>query len=391
MTYPPPSVQAALASLRERWGGAAPRPGVEIEGSLAVAPRPSPATERGELENMPGSLPVASDRAIPTGFAALDAILGLGGLPRAATTAIHGQGTSGKTTLALQAVAQAQAAGGIVAYLDLARSLDPVEAVTRGVQLQWLVVLTPDSTEQALAMAATLLQDRTVDLLLLDLPARPLQGASISAATLAERFGRLAALARRAGVQLLVLEPPNLPSALAGALTQVSALRLELSRKGWIWLGRDVIGQRIEARVVRDRFGPPGRVAELRILYAEGGLRDACLARAELLREGAAGPGRLSALTGVAPPGGSRPSALYPARPSPPLHLTAIPVSHHATPPSPLAPSPASIGPQQGFGVIGGRADRSGRQAVDGRIGPGREPVGARTGRSRRDATRGSS
>ena len=203
MATPPPSVQATLASLRERWGGAAPRPGVEIEGSLAVAPKPSPATERGDLENMPGSLPVAWDRAIPTGFAALDAILGLGGLPRAATTAIHGQGTSGKTTLALQAVAQAQAAGGICAYLDLARSLDPVEAVTRGVQLQWLVVLTPDSTEQALAMAATLLQDRTVDLLLLDLPARPLQGASISAATLAERFGRLAALARRAGVGLL--------------------------------------------------------------------------------------------------------------------------------------------------------------------------------------------
>ena len=391
MTYPPPSVQAALASLRERWGGAAPRPGVEIEGSLAVAPRPSPATERGDLENMPGSLPVASDRAIPTGFAALDAILGLGGLPRAATTAIHGEGTSGKTTLALQAVAQAQAGGGIVAYLDLARSLDPVEAVTRGVQLQWLVVLTPDSTEQALAMAATLLQDRTVDLLLLDLPVRPLEGASISAATLAERFGRLAALARRAGVQLLVLEPPDLPSALTGALTQVSALRLELSRKGWIRLGRDVVGQRIEARVVRDRFGPPGRVAELRILYAEGGLRDACLARAELLREGAAGPGRLSALTGVAPPGGSRPSAPHPARPSPPLYLTAIPVSHHATPPSPLAPPSPSIGPQQGFGVIGGSADRSGRQAVDGRIGPGREPVGARTGRSRRDAARGGS
>ena len=391
MTTPPPNLQIALASLRERWGGAAPRPGGEVVGALAIAPQPSPAEDADDSPGIPSSLPTTSDRAISSGFAALDAILGLGGLPRAATTAIHGQGTSGKTTLALQAVAQAQAAGGIVAYLDLARSLDPVEAVARGVGLEWLVVLTPDSTEQALAVAATLLQDRTVDLLLLDLPARPLEGASISAATLAERFGRLAALARRAGVGLIVLEPPNLPSALAGVLTQGAALRLELSRRAWIRLGRDVVGQRIEVRVVRDRFGPPGRVAELRILYAEGGLRDACLARAELLREGAAGPGRLSALTGVAPPGGSRPSTPYPARPSPPLYLTAIPVSRHATPLSPLAPSPASIGPQQGYRAIGDGADRSRWATVDRRIGPGCESVGARTGRSGRDATRGSS
>ena len=135
MATPPPNLQIALASLRERWGGAAPRPGGEIEGALAIAPQPSPAEDADDSPGIPSSLPTTSDRAISSGFAALDAILGLGGLPRAATTAIHGQGTSGKTTLALQAVAQAQAAGGIVAYLDHARSLDPVEAVARGVGL----------------------------------------------------------------------------------------------------------------------------------------------------------------------------------------------------------------------------------------------------------------
>src|SRR5664280_1719495 len=318
MTTPPPNLQIALASLRERWGGAAPRPGGEVVGALAIAPRPSPAEDADDSPGIPSSLPATSDRAIPTGFRALDAILGLGGLPRAAATALHGEGTSGKTTLALQAVAQVQAAGGIVAYLDLARSLDPVEAVGRGVQLEWLVVLTPDSLEEALAMAAMLLQDRTVDLLLLDLPYRPLSGAGLSAAVLAERFNRLAALARRAGVQILVLEPPSLPSALSSVLTQVSALRLELSRRAWIRLGRDVVGQRTEVRVSRDRFGPPGRAAELRILYTEGGLRDACLARGELLREtvGLAAPVRLMPAVaapravvqaGVAPPRGSRP------------------------------------------------------------------------------------
>ncbi|MGD0248430.1 MAG: hypothetical protein ABSB75_05180, partial [Candidatus Limnocylindrales bacterium] len=177
MTTPPPSVQAALASLQERWGGAAPRWGatlpsgrVEVVGALAMAPRPSPVLDPDGSPSAPSGLPDTTDRAIPTGFRALDAILGLGGLPRAATTALCGEGTSGVTTLALQAVAQVQAAGGIAAYLDLARSLDPVEAVARGVQLDWLVVLTPGSLEEALAMAAMLLQDRTVDMLLLDLP-----------------------------------------------------------------------------------------------------------------------------------------------------------------------------------------------------------------------------
>ena len=368
MTTPPPNVQAALASLRERWGGAAPRWGGEVVGALAVAPRPDPSDYDPEgldhLPSAPRGLPATSDRAIPTGFLALDAILGLGGLPRAATTSLHGDGTSGKTTLALQAVAQAQAAGGIVAYLDLARSLDPVEAVARGVQLDWLVVMTPDSLDEALAMAAMLLQDRTVDLLLLDLQTRSL-GPGTETAKLAERFNRLAALARRAGVQMLVLEPSSLPPALAGVLTQIAALRLELSRRAWIRLGRDVVGQRIEVRVVRDRFGPPGRAAELRLLYAEGGLRDACLTRSELLRDGASGTvGRvgIGGRSGVAPPGGSRPSALTSAaRPSLPLLLRIIPVTDDATSPSSLAPPSPSPGSEPSFRAIRGGADRSGR------------------------------
>jgi hypothetical protein len=380
MTTPSLNVQVALATLRDRWGGAAPRWGGEVVGALAVAPRLTPATDP---EGMPSGVSVGSDRAVSTGFRALDVILGLGGLPRAATTALHGEGTSGKTTLALQVVAQAQAAGGIVAYLDLARSLDPVEAVGRGVQLEWLVVLTPDSLEEALSMAAMLLQDRTVDLLLLDLPYRPMSGAGLSAAVLAERFDRLAALARRAGVQLLVLEPPNLPSALSGVLTQVSALRLELSRRAWIRLGQDVVGQRTEVRVARDRFGPPGRATELRIMYAEGGLRDACLARGELLRE-MAGRARLAAPVRLvpavafravapagsqvgsrvraAPPRGSRPTALSRAvRPSPPLHLQRTPVPADATSPSSLAPPSPSSGSQPGLSAIWGGAHRSGR------------------------------
>lgn len=367
-------------------------------GALAVAPRRSEidSDERSnEPALTPSGRPGESDRAIPTGFRALDSILGLGGLPRAATTALRGDGTSGATTLALQAVAQTQAGGGIAAYLDLARSLDPVEAVARGVELDWLVVLTPGSLNEALAMAAMLLQDRTVDLLLLDLPTRPLDGAGISAATLAERFGRLAALARRSGVQLIVIEPPGLPAALAGALAQVAALRLELRRRSWIRLGRDVVGQRTEVRVARDRFGPPGRVAEIRILYAEGGLRDACLERGELLREAAGRAPREAAGRapgsgyGVAPPGFLRPTATPANRPSPPLHHQTIPVSIDATSTSSLVPPSPQTGSRPGFRTIRGGADRSGWQAVGERAGPGREPIGARAWGPDRDAARG--
>src|ERR1700690_755052 len=121
MANPSPTVQAALATLRDRWGGAAPRWGGEVMGALAMAPRPAPEDEVGEPPGGPTLAPaLADERAIPTGFRALDAILGLGGLPRISATALQGDGTSGKTTLGLRAVAQVQAAGGIAAYLDLA-------------------------------------------------------------------------------------------------------------------------------------------------------------------------------------------------------------------------------------------------------------------------------
>jgi RecA/RadA recombinase len=348
-----------------------------------MAPRPAEM----DRETAPVLPPagVTDERAIPTGFGALDAILGLGGLPRTATTAVTGDGTSGKTTLALQAVAQVQAAGGIAAYLDLARSLDPVEAVARGVQLDWLVVLTPESLAEALAMAAMLLQDRTVDLLLLDLPSKPLESAGVSNARLAERIHRLAAMARRAGVQMLVLEPPGLPAALLGALTQEAALRLELSRRAWIRLGRDVVGQRTEVRVSRDRFGPPGRAAELRILYADGGLRDDCLTHEELLRETSPAPSRSP--IGLPPPGILRPAAHLAARPSPlPRNTVPFQVPADATPSSLLAPPPHPPGSRPVMRAFPGGADRAGRPALGRRSGTGREPIGVGARGQSRDA-----
>jgi RecA/RadA recombinase len=368
-------VSEALATLQARWGSAAPRRGGDlllhsVEGALARAPMVVPE------EDEPASLapaprqpaepgPDTDGRVVPTGFAALDAILGTGGLPRTATVALRGQASSGRTTLGLRVVAEAQAGGAIVAWLDLARAFDPVEAVTRGVNPEWLVVLAPGDLEEALAMAGSLLAARTVDLLVMDLPDG--RDPAVAGKRVGDRLGRLAALARRAGTLLLVLEPVALGRTLAAAVAEASGLRLELKRTGWIRLGRDVVGQRSAVEIARNRYGPPGRRAELEIRYAEGGTRDACLARDELL------DGRPSG----APPGaGTAPLPI----PITELNGPQPSTDDHA----PAAPALASPAPAPGEGeggdtvarrhlrLVAARPDRPRRHALDGRDRGGR-------------------
>jgi recombination protein RecA len=351
-------VSQALAALQARWGTAAPRRWGDgtplVQGALAVAPLPAEDEAAGlgaaaEAEHAPAftvaapsnpfapaprpGIPAHEDgRVVSTGFAALDAVLGTGGLPRSATVALRGGTSSGRTTLALRAAAEAQAAGSIVAWLDLARAFDPVEAVARGVRPEWLVVLVPRDLEEALALAGSLLAARTVDLLVLDLP----EGwdPAVAGVRVGDRLGRLAGLARRAGTLLVVLAPDGLGRGLAAAVDEASGLRLELRRSGWIRLGRDVIGQRCRVVVARSRYGPPGRDAELAILYAEGGPRDGCLAR----------PGLLTGLEApAAPPGLALASASSsPAAPPAPPGLGFVGLAPSASPPPGLALASAS-------------------------------------------------
>jgi RecA/RadA recombinase len=373
----PAAVDTALATLRERWGAAAPR----TIGALATAPVPT-ELDPIDAEPVPRSDLGPAIPIIGTGFPALDAILGPGGLPRTASLALRGSPSSGRTTLALRLVAEAQAAGCTVAWLDLDRSLDPVEAVARGVSLEWLVVLAPADLEEGLSLAGALLGARAVDLLLVDLPARPERPGRA-----AERLGRLAALARRAGSLLVVLEPPALdrPDRATDLLGSVVGLRLELARRSWIRLGRDVVGQRIEVAVGRNRFGPPGGRTELRILYAEGGPRDACLREGSLLADGPpsgerASPAARRSLTVLDPPDRmSRP--------------TDDPAD--ATPPPPLAPSAAPTRSDAGLGlrlrVLPERPDRPRRTAVDRPDGHRRGPARSVARRPPRDAARSGS
>jgi len=425
---------AALASLQARWGAAAPRPAVEVFGALAAAPFPAEvgaATALAEVvparpgvaaalpdgvQTTPGALPAPArpalvplpggahpapapttrqlpgepeggvDRRISTGFPGLDALLAAGGLPRAGTVVLRGSGSSGATTLALRTVAEAQAGGALVAWVDLARSLDPVEAVARGVRLEWLAVLVPDSVDEALAMAGSLLQARAVDLLVLDLagardgPAKsPGAPATNTASTvvhaaptgrrggppptrpprLADRLGRLVAFARRAGALLLVLEPAGVPASLRAALDEGAGLRLELRRSGWIRLGREVVGQRTEVRVAKDHHGAPDRRTAIRLLYAEGGPRDRCLARVDLLAEIVAGAADAAGTAGSAPAGLAPP-------------LTAVPSTSSEHQGSNDAPPPPRLATSRPPARAGARSRDPGRRAAD----PRRAAVG---------------
>ena len=411
MTAPPQDLTAALATLQARWGAAAPRRAWHGQGGApggaGAAPKESIGAVVGALAMVPLRAPDPSETPaaqpapgsiLSTGFAALDAILGPGGLPRAASVALRGEASSGTTTLALRLAAEAQASGLIVAWLDLSRSFDPVEAMARGVVPEWLVVVTPGSLDEGWSIAGSLLSGRSVDLLVVDLPVRaepagppPAPGTPKAPPALArpagrspgnrrpsfaDRLGRLAAMARRAGALFVVIEPPGLASGLAGAVADATGLRLELARRSWIHLGRDVVGQHTQVTVARNRFGPPGRRAELRILYAEGGERDACLQREGLLRE-AAGPVPAADRSRGAPP---IPFSITKA-PAP----AATGIRSDASSPSLLATSPPGPRPAP-LRLVPAGAGGGGRQALDAGERPGREPRGAGARHPARDA-----
>jgi hypothetical protein len=256
----------ALARLESRWGSAAVRVGV------AAADRP-PVDGALALEPAVETVAPLPDEIVPTGFARLDALLGTGGLPRGVSASFRGARSSGKTTLALHCLAQAQARGGIVAFLDLCRIFDPLEAVARGVDLRWLLVLRPKDAEEGWALAAALVAGRQIDLLVVDLPERLRAGGHDAS------LRRLAAHARRSSVRMIVLEPQNLAAPIHGALAESVALRLELEPRGWLRAGRDIVGRCVAVNVAKNRFGLPGRATEIEIRYLADGEHAAALNR----------------------------------------------------------------------------------------------------------------
>lgn len=264
------NLTTALARLESRWGSAAVRiasDGPQVHGALALAAQPSP-----ELDQPDVTRPSLPDEIIPTGFGRLDELLGTGGLPRGVSASFRGSRSSGKTALALHCLAQAQARGGIVAFLDLCRIFDPLEAVARGVDLRWLLVVRPQDLHEGWAIAAALVAGRQIDLLLVDLPGRVRTSHEAS-------LRRLAAHARRSSVRMIVLEPTGLAPPVHGALAESVALRLELEQRAWLRAGRDVVGRRVTVTVAKNRFGPPGRETEIEIRYVADGEHERAIDR----------------------------------------------------------------------------------------------------------------
>lgn len=202
-------------------------------------------------------------RALPTGQPALDAALRTGGLPRGSLTLIDAQRGVGSTTLALGVLAAAQGAGGLAAYVDLEGTLDPAVAARLGVQLEWLLVVRPDSAAEAVEIAGWLGRSGLIDALVLDVHgADGARGAGVGAAV-----GRLAALVSRSTTtSCLVLAERRLRDTLAPN----AAIRVVLERRAWLAIGRDLVGQRVEATVARHRWAHPGGTTTLDLWFAEG-------------------------------------------------------------------------------------------------------------------------
>jgi hypothetical protein len=205
---------------------------------------------------------------IPTGYTALDGALGSGGWPRGAVTLLDAPAGGGGTTLAMTSLAAAQGMGGLVAWLDLDGTFDPAVAARLGVHLEWLLVARPRGSGEAIDLAAWLGRSGLIDALVLDLGLGP---DAIPDRRALDRLGSL--LARSGATSALLLAPAG--RAMAGA---VVGIRVALRRRAWLAIGRDLVGQRVEAVVERHRWALAGGAAELDLWFEEGRRLDALAA-----------------------------------------------------------------------------------------------------------------
>jgi recombination protein RecA len=209
---------------------------------------------------------------IPTGFPALDRVLGIGGLPRGKVCEVIGPATSGKTTLALKFLAQAQAGGGQVAYVDQALYFDADYAHRCGIDLSRLMVGTTHDLREALAATEALAREGGLSALVLDtldfLWTDPL-AASLLAATVT----RLPTFLGRSGAVLLILHESLADASPAGsspalsALAHTAAVRLQVAREHWLKHHGDVRGYEAQVKVLKNRFGPDSHTVNLKIEF----------------------------------------------------------------------------------------------------------------------------